>query len=54
MLSQQAFDTHSRIQGIDRDLQRWHCSNGLSRRLATIPGIGPIGASALAASYQPS
>ena len=54
MLSQQAFDTHSRIQGIDRDLQRWHRSNELSRRLETIPGIGPIGASALAASYQPS
>ena len=49
-LSQQAFDTHSRIQGIDRDLQRWHRSNELSRRLATIPGVGPIGASALAAS----
>ncbi len=50
MLSQQAFDTHSRIQGIDRDLQRWHRSNELSQRLATIPGMGPIGASALAAS----
>lgn len=50
MLSQQAFDPHSRIQGIDRDLQRWHRSNELSRRLETIPGIGPIGASALAAS----
>lgn len=50
MLSQQVFDTHSRIQGIDRDLQRWHRSNELSRRLETIPGIGPIGASALAAS----
>jgi transposase len=50
MLSQQAFDTHNRIRSIDRDLQRWHRSNELSRRLATIPGIGPIGASALAAS----
>jgi transposase len=50
MLSRQTFDTHSRIQGIDRDLQRWHRSNELSQRLATIPGIGPISASALAAS----
>jgi transposase len=49
-LSQQAFDTHSRIKDIDRDLQRWHRSNELSQRLATIPGVGPIGASALAAS----
>jgi len=50
MLSQQAFDTHSRIKDVDRDLQRWHRSNELSQRLATIPGIGPIGASALVAS----
>jgi len=49
-LSQQAFDTHGRIKNIDRDLQRWHRSNELSQRLATIPGVGPIGASALAAS----
>jgi transposase len=49
-LSQQALDTHIRIQNIDRDLQRWHHSNELSRRLATIPGVGPIGASALVAS----
>ena len=49
-LSQQAFDTHGKIKDIDRDLQRWHRSNELSRRLATIPGVGPIGASALAAS----
>jgi transposase len=50
VLSQQAFDTHGKIKDIERDLQRWHRSNELSRRLATIPGIGPIGASALAAS----
>ena len=31
-------------------MQRWHRGNELSRRLATIPGVGPIGASALAAS----
>jgi transposase len=49
-LSQQALDTHIRIQGVDRDLQRWHRSNELSLRLATIPGVGPIGASALVAS----
>jgi transposase len=49
-LSQQTFATHSKIKDIDLDLQRWHRGNELSQRLATIPGIGPIGASALAAS----
>src|SRR5258705_211771 len=34
----------------ERDFKRWHGGNELSQRLATIPGIGPIGASALAAS----
>lgn len=49
-LSQQTLDTHLKIRGMERDLQRWHRGNDLSRRLATIPGIGPIGASALTAS----
>ena len=49
-LSRQALDTHLRIRDMERDLQRWHRGNDMSRRLATIPGIGPIGASALAAT----
>ena len=35
---------------MERALLRWHQANDLSRRLATVPGIGPISASALAAS----
>ena len=49
-LSRQALDTHLKIRDMERDLLRWHRDNDLSRRLATIPGIGPIGASALTAS----
>src|SRR5271155_1007505 len=49
-LSQQALDTHVRLRKIDRDLAVWLRSNDVARRLMTIPGIGPVGATALAAS----
>jgi transposase len=49
-LSQQALDTHLRLREIDRDLLVWLRSNEVARRLTTIPGIGPVGATALAAS----
>jgi transposase len=49
-LSRQALDTHLKIRDLERALLRSHRSNEVSRRLASIPGIGPIGASALAAS----
>jgi transposase len=49
-LSQQVLEIHVRVREMERDLQRWHRGNDLSQRLATIPGIGPIGASARAAS----
>lgn len=35
---------------LERDIQLWHRANETSRRLADIPGIGPITASALIAS----
>jgi transposase len=38
------------IAGLDGQLLAWHRSNEVSRRLATIPGIGPLTATALAAS----
>jgi transposase len=50
MLSQQALDCHLRVREIDRDILAWQRANDVARRLATIPGIGPVGASALAAS----
>ena len=49
-LSQQALETHMRLREIDRDLLVWLRSNDVARRLTTIPGIGPVGAMALAAS----
>jgi len=38
------------ILDLDRQILIWHRSNETSRRLATIPGIGPLAASALAAT----
>ena len=49
-LSQQALDTHVRLREIDRNLAVWLRGNDVARRLTTIPGIGPVGATALAAS----
>jgi transposase len=49
-LSQQALDIHIRLREVDRDLLVWQRGNDVARRLMTIPGIGPVGATALAAS----
>ena len=49
-LSQQALDTHSHVREIDRALAALQRSDDMARRLGTIPGIGPVGATALAAS----
>jgi transposase len=49
-LSQQALDIHVRLREIDRDLAVYLRGNDVARRLMTIPGIGPVGATALAAS----
>lgn len=49
-LSQQALDTDSHLREIDRALAALQRSDEVARRLATIPGIGPVGATALAAS----
>jgi transposase len=49
-LSRQALDIHIQLRQIDRDLLVWQRGNDVSRRLMTIPGVGPIGATALAAS----
>jgi transposase len=50
MLSQQALSTHAQLREIDRALASLHRIDDMARRLATIPGIGPVGATALAAS----
>jgi len=38
------------IERLETRIVEWHRSNDVSRRLATIPGIGPITASAIAAA----
>ncbi len=38
------------IADLDRELRAWHVGNEVSRRLATIPGIGVITATAIAAT----
>lgn len=38
------------ILGADRRILAWHRSNSMSKRLEAIPGLGPLGASALVAS----
>lgn len=49
-LCEQALAAHERLRTIDRAMLASHRSSDVAMRLATIPGIGPIGASALAAS----
>jgi transposase len=49
-LCEQALAAHERLRSIDRAMLASHRASDVAVRLATIPGIGPIGASALAAS----
>ena len=50
LLCGQGLDTHVRLQVIDRAIIALQRTDDVARRLATIPGIGPVGATALAAS----
>ena len=50
LLCGQVLDAHARLQTIDRSLLALQRSDDVARRLSTIPGIGPVGATALAAS----
>ncbi len=49
-LVRQFTSLHEEIAILETRIHAWHRSNEASRRLATIPGIGPITASALTAS----
>ncbi len=49
-LARQFMSLHEEIAIAERRIHAWHRSNEASRRLETIQGIGPISASALAAS----
>ena len=43
-------DTMDRVREIERRLAQWHRQSELSQRLATIPGVGVMSASAIAAT----
>ena len=49
-LARQFLPLHNEINVAEKRIHAWHLSNEVSRRLETTPGIGPITASALAAS----
>jgi transposase len=50
MLARQLLQLHAQLRKLDLRLAALQRSDDRARRLATIPGIGPIGATALAAS----
>jgi transposase len=50
MIVSQIEDTQTRIVELETQVLAWHKSNPVSQRLATIPGIGPIIATAIAAT----
>ncbi|MEK7244939.1 MAG: IS110 family transposase [Pseudomonadota bacterium] len=47
-LAEQTEALEDQVRALDRQLLAWHRADERSRRLATIPGVGPIGATALA------
>jgi transposase len=49
-LAGQVLDLQARLREIERELLSWHRSSDIARRLATIPSVGTICATALAAS----
>lgn len=49
-LAGQIGDVQVRLAALEKELLAWHRSNELSQRLSTIPGVGLISATALAAS----
>jgi len=50
ILAAQLREIAVRVQVVEDQLMAWHRSNEVSRRLSTIPGIGPITASAIVAT----
>jgi transposase len=50
ILAAQLRDVAARVQEVEKELLAWHQANETSRRLTTIPGVGPITASAIVAT----
>ena len=51
-LAQQIGALQAQLMALEKELLAWHRSNELSQRLATIPGVGIVSATALAASVS--
>lgn len=49
-LAEQLRELNRRIADLDREIIQWHRTSELSRRLETIPCVGPVTASALSAT----
>jgi transposase len=55
VIAEQIDELETRIAAIEAQIMAWHRTNSVSQRLATIPGIGPIIATAIAATVaEPS
>lgn len=52
LLAGEYADANRRIDAVEAEIAAWHRANPVSRRLATIPGIGPITASAMVATVS--
>jgi transposase len=50
LLVQQLDETDKRIEQIDSEIRAWHRANPVSQRLAKIPGVGPLIATAIVAT----
>ncbi len=50
MLATQLKDAEAKIEALDREILVWHRADEACRRLATIPGIGPVIASTIVAT----
>jgi transposase len=50
MITGQINELQARVAALEMQVLAWHKNNPVSQRLATIPGIGPIIATAIAAT----
>jgi transposase len=52
LVAAQLNDTQAKVRQIEAKLAKWHRSNRVSKLLATVPGVGIMGASAIAATVS--
>ena len=50
LLVEQLRATEDKLDRLERDLLAWHRANEVSQRLATVPGVGPLTATAIVAT----